>query len=86
MGDHQAIEAEFRDTMQRLAFSLDRLFNGAATGKDRKTCFVLLVSPFDGPVGQRCNYISNGQREDVVSMMKEVTARFEEQMKPPEPK
>lgn len=77
----QPIEQEFRQIMNELARQLDGIFNGLARGKDRKTCFVMLVAPFDGPVGQRCNYISNGGREDVVALMKEVTERFEAQAK-----
>ena len=38
---------------------------------------VLLVTPFDAPVGGRVNYISNGKREDIVTLMREVIARFE---------
>lgn len=38
---------------------------------------VLLVAPFDAPPDARVNYISNGQRTDIVTMMKEVVARFE---------
>lgn len=73
------IQEMYRNAMQRLAADLDVIFNGNAKGHDRKTCFVLLISPFDGPVGQRVNYISNGERKDVVTMLKEITARFEGQ-------
>lgn len=38
---------------------------------------VLLVAPFNAPVGARVNYIGNGKRADIVTMMKEVVARFE---------
>jgi hypothetical protein len=55
------------------------MFNGQAKGKDRKTGFVLMVFPFADFDG-RCNYISNGaDRNDIVTLMKEMIARFEVQ-------
>ena len=73
------IEHQYREQMQRIATALDGALNGTATGKDKKTGFVLLVFPFDDFDG-RCNYISNGaRREDVVVLMKEQIARFEGQ-------
>lgn len=38
---------------------------------------VLLVAPFNAPVGARVNYIANANRADIVLMMKEVVGRFE---------
>lgn len=74
------IQEEYRELMNKLAFALDKMFNGETTGQDRKTGFVLMVYPF-GEQGQgRCNYISNGaDRRDVVVLMKEMIARFEGQ-------
>jgi hypothetical protein len=41
---------------------------------------VLLVFPFgEGEEGQRANYISNADREDVVTLLKEQIKRFEGQ-------
>jgi hypothetical protein len=74
------IEQKFRDQMQALARSLDHLFNGEARGDDRKTGFVLMVFPYGEYASGRCNYISNGaDRADVVTLMKEMIARFEGQ-------
>lgn len=42
-----------------------------------KCAIALMVAPFDAPVGARVNWISNGKREDMVVMLKEVVARFE---------
>jgi hypothetical protein len=76
------IQPEYQKQMRDLARLLDRMFNGGLKGSDRPTGFVLMVFPFDGP-GRgdgRCNYISNGaDRADVVTLMKEMIARFEGQ-------
>lgn len=55
--------------MQRTMEALVQVFPGCAV--------VLLVAPFGAPPGARVNYIGNGKREDIVTMMKEVIARFE---------
>jgi hypothetical protein len=76
------IEQAYRDKMNALAASLDKVFNGEAKGKDRKVGFVLMVFPFtdDGHTdGHDCNYISNANRPDIVTLMKEMVARFEGQ-------
>jgi hypothetical protein len=72
------IEAKHRRMMNTLASTLDELFNGDATGGDRKTGFILMVFPFGNTDG-RANYISNAERADVVNMLKEQLARFEGQ-------
>lgn len=72
--DH--IGAEYHAMMNALAYSLDDIFNGDAEPK--KVAFVLLVTEF-GEMAGRVNYISNGDRKDVVTMLKEITARFEGQ-------
>jgi hypothetical protein len=73
------ISPEFQRSMNDMAEFLDSVFNGSATGKDKKNAFVLLLMPFDGPPGQRVNYIANAGRKEVITMMKEVIARFEGQ-------
>ena len=86
MRDHQLgdapISPQYLEQMNAVAHGLDKIFNGEARGKDRKTGFVLMVYPFndDGRTDGRCNYISNGaDRKDVVVLMKEMIARFEGQ-------
>lgn len=61
-----------REMMTDLAVALDKIFNGEAQGHDRKIGFVVLVAEFGKIEGGRCNYISNGERTDMVSL-----ARFE---------
>lgn len=72
------IQPEFLDLMNKLASVLDGAFNGELRGKHRKNGFVLLVFPFGSNDG-RCNYISNADRKDIVTMMKEQIKRFEGQ-------
>jgi hypothetical protein len=76
------IEPQYVQQMHAVAHVLDDLFNGELRGKDRPTGFVLMVFPFEGPSSGdgRCNYISNGAaRDDIVTLMKEMIARFEGQ-------
>jgi hypothetical protein len=76
------LEMEYREKMVAVAQGLDELFNGQIGGPGRKTGFVLMVFPFDNPAkgDGRCNYISNGaDRRDIVTLMKEMIARFEGQ-------
>lgn len=73
------IEPAYVEKMQILVAALDQVFNGDLRGGDRGTGFVLLVFPFGSKDG-RCNYISNGaDRADVLRLLKEQAARFEEQ-------
>jgi hypothetical protein len=79
LGD-RPIEPKHNDMMNAVARGLDKIFNGDAKGSNRPTGFVLLVYPFGAAEGARCNFISNGaDRRDVVSLMKEMIARFEGQ-------
>lgn len=73
------LEPEYAEKMTALAQALNEIFNGELKGPDRTTGFVLMVFPFGDRSG-RCNYISNGaDRVDVVTLMKEMIARFEGQ-------
>jgi hypothetical protein len=74
------IQKEYHARMNAVAQGLDEVFNGKARGAARETGFVLLVFPFGDANGQRCNFISNGaDRRDIVTLMKEMIARFEGQ-------
>jgi hypothetical protein len=73
------IETALNDLMKAVARGLDEAFNGEKKGGDRDWGFVVMVFPFGDKSG-RCNYISNGaDRKDVVTLMKEMIARFEGQ-------
>jgi hypothetical protein len=73
------IEAAYHEKMTAIIRTLDEFMNGSAKGPDRQTGIVVMVFPFgDGP--GRCNYMSNGvDRADIVTLMKEMIARFEGQ-------
>jgi hypothetical protein len=75
------IETDYREQMNSMAQYLDRFFNGPAPDAPggRKTGFVLLVFPLDDHAG-RCNYISNGRREDVVVLLRDVVVLLREQL------
>lgn len=72
------IEPQYIEKMRDLANILDDFFNGDLRGQDRHTGFCLMVFRF-GDAGGRANYISNAERSDVVTMLKEQLARFEGQ-------
>ena len=76
LGDAPIVE-EIRELMNRLDGGLDQILNGDATGVCRKNGFILMIFPFGTDEG-RCNYISNAERADVVTMLKKQVARFEE--------
>ncbi len=69
------IEPRYASQMNALGHALDTALNkGKLPARD--TGFVLLVFPLHDHEG-RCNYISNGQREDVIVLLREQLARFE---------
>jgi hypothetical protein len=74
---HGPIEHDQRAQMNALAQAIDELFNGPDQGADRKVAFVVLTAKFGDYEGGRVNYISNGERGDIITMMKELIARFE---------
>ena len=66
--------------MNALASALDEIVNEGKRGKDRDWGFVLMMFPVWRPLRALGNYISNGaDRTDVVTLMKEMIARFEGQ-------
>lgn len=74
------IEPELNRLMNSIAKVLDEGLNGGAKGKARKNGFILIIFPFDEVTGGgRANYISNADRADVVTMLKEQIKRFEGQ-------
>jgi hypothetical protein len=72
------IEARYHDQMTAIVRALDETLNQGKSGNDRETGFVLMVFPFNS--NGRCNYMSNGaNRQDVITLMREMIARFEGQ-------
>jgi len=74
------IQEKYRAQMNAVAKAIDMLFNGDKEGRDRETGFVLLVFPFGEQREGRCNFISNGaDRKEIVTLFREMIARFEGQ-------
>ena len=73
------VEAEYHAKMTAIMQTLDEFLNDGAKGDARKTGIVVMVFPFGDTIA-RCNYMSNGaDRRDIVTLMKEMIARFEGQ-------
>ena len=69
------IAPKYREQMNDLARALDRALN---PNPARKTLgFALFIFEFNAP--GRANYISNANRADMITAMKETHARFEGQ-------
>jgi hypothetical protein len=72
------VEAEYHDKMVAIVKAIDEFFNGQTKAPNKEIGFVLMTFKY-GDSG-RCNYMSNGaDRKDVVTLMKEMIARFEGQ-------
>jgi len=68
------IDESYKRSMNSIARILDNAFNGDE--RPKRVAFVLLITDFDKMQG-RVNYISNGKRSDVVTMLKEILGRFD---------
>lgn len=73
MGD--PIQQRYRAGINAIAHDLDDAFNGSV--RPKKIGFVLLMAEFGKIEGGRVNYISNGERADMIAMVKEWLARAE---------
>jgi hypothetical protein len=71
----EKIQKEFRSLMNNLADTLNKIFNGDLV--ERPVVFTLLVARAGDISEGRVNYISNGVREEMITMMKEFIARAE---------
>jgi hypothetical protein len=75
---HGPIQQQYRKQMNRLAAMIDEYFNGKRKPNRKPTVgFILLTAEFGKIDGGRVNYISNGNREDMLAMMREYLARAE---------
>jgi hypothetical protein len=73
------IQPEYAQKMQAVAQTIDVFFNGEKTGKNRTVGFVMLLFEYGTTTGH-CNFISNGaNRKDIVTLFKEMVAKFEGQ-------
>ena len=74
------VQREYLEKMRALAGGIDQLFNGKAKGDEKKTGFILMIFPFgEQTEGHRCNYMSNAERSQVITMLKEQIGYFEAQ-------
>lgn len=75
---HAPIQEKYRRTMNRIARAIDEAFNGKPKpNKTPRVGFILLTAEFGQIEGGRVNYISNGNRDDMLAMMREYLARAE---------
>lgn len=82
--DPGPIAAEYRVQMNALAAVLDEILNGENCPPEaRKVGFFLTIFEFGREDG-RFNYISNAEKLDVRAMLKDVIARLEGRMMPPQ--
>lgn len=72
------IQARYRAQMNDLARELDQRFNPPPSA--RTVGFALFSFEFGKTEGGRVNYISNGNREDMIAAVKEWLARAEGRM------
>ena len=72
------IQGKYKKAMNRIAQAIDEAFNGKRkAGRKPTVGFILLTAEFGKIDGGRVNYISNGEREDMIAMMREYLARVE---------
>lgn len=72
------IQKEYRQAMNGIARWIDEKLNGRRKpGRKPKVGFILLTAEFGNIDGGRVNYISNGDRESMIAMMREYLARVE---------
>lgn len=77
---HGPIEEDQRLLMRGLAETIDQIFNPPALPglpAAKGVAFVLLTAKFGEVEEGRVNYMSNGERDDMVAMLRELLARFE---------
>ncbi len=72
------ITEQYREQMNGIARAIDEAFNGKRKpGRKPKVGFILLMAEFGKIDGGRVNYISNGDRADMIAMLREYLARVE---------
>ncbi len=70
------IQEQYLKQMNKLAKVIDEWFNGKRKpGRKPKVGFILLTAEFGKIDGGRVNYISNGERADMIAMLREYLAR-----------
>lgn len=78
--DHQPIPPEYREFLNDLAHELDERFNPTPPGvlpAHRKKKIGFFLAMFEFNAHGRFNYISNADKLDVKTMLKDIAARIE---------
>lgn len=75
------VEPDFVENMNLIAGLVNDIFN--EPGKPAVVGFVLMTFNFGD--ADRCNYMSNARRGDVIVLLKEQLARFEGMPEPKDP-
>lgn len=79
------IQKEYHGQMNALARKIDEFFNGRRKpGRSPRVGFILLTAEFGKIEDGRVNYISNGNRPDMLAMLREYLARAEGRYAEPE--
>lgn len=73
----EPIPDSFRQGLNAIADILDQTFNGLNRDRDPKIVFTLMMAETGLIEENGVNYISNGNREDMIAMIKEWLARIE---------
>ena len=77
------IQPAYKRQMNELAHVIDLWLNGPKQpGINPNLGFILLTAEFGKIDGGRVNYISNGDRKDMIAMLKEYLARCEGRVVP----
>jgi hypothetical protein len=72
------VEEQYYAQMREIMETIDEFLNGEV--RPRKIGIVMMMFPYGEDPAGRCNYMSNGaDRKDVITLMKEMIARFEGQ-------
>jgi hypothetical protein len=80
------IQTEYRRQMNNIARAIDTALNGKPKpNRKPRLGFILLVAEFGKIEDGRVNYISNGQRADMIAMLREYLARVEGRYVDPKP-
>ena len=79
------IQPELHRAMNNLARVIDTALNGKPKpSRKPRVGFILLTAEFGKIEGGRVNYISNGERADMIAMLREYLARVEGRYQEPD--
>lgn len=71
----EVVDPKYRAELYAVARTIDEMLNGERGEKPKQHGFI--VAFFEMGDAGRFNYMSNCRREDIVTLLKEMTARFE---------